>query len=151
MRITPYCRTLSAQVVIAGILGAIAITFGAGLANADRGAVPPAPPHSDAGSAHWPRVGPWPGDGYGPYPYIIGPGPIDSIVEPPASTDDATWPPTGASWPPGGSSGDSSGSATPIVMPHDQPVSQDGGRLRTERSAKPSESQKPIVPVGDGS
>jgi hypothetical protein len=134
MRITLCCRpflgagvatalkSLGAQLLVSIVLGAIAIAFGAGVANAERGPVAPAPAPrhtSAADSARWPRVGPWAGDGFGPY--IVGPAATNSSEEPPASSEDATWPPTGPSWPPGGSSGDSSGSATPIVMPHDQP------------------------------
>jgi hypothetical protein len=100
MRITLWCRSFLAGVLVSVALAASAIAFGAGVANAEHG-----------------RIGPWPGDGYGYGPYIVAPGPNAA----PASSDDATWPPTGPSWPPGGSGGDSGGSATPIVMPHNQP------------------------------
>jgi hypothetical protein len=101
MRITLWCRSFLAGVLVSTVLAASAITFGAGVANAEHG-----------------RIGPWPGDGYGFGPYIVAPEPTNAS---PASSDDATWPPTGPSWPPGGSGGDSGGSATPIVMPHNQP------------------------------
>jgi hypothetical protein len=104
MRITLCCRSFLAGVLVSLVLAASAIAFGAGVANAEHG-----------------RIGPWPGDGYGFGPYIVAPEPTNASEEEPASSDDATWPPTGPSWPPGGSSGDSAGSATPIVMPHHQP------------------------------
>ena len=112
-------KSIGAQLVITSVLGALATAFGAGAANAAHGAVPPAPAHRNApaaGSAHWSRVGPWRGDEF--LPYIVAPTPTDSIVEQPASSDDATWPPTGPSWPPGGGGGGFRGSGTPIVMPH---------------------------------
>jgi hypothetical protein len=111
-------KSIGAQVLITGVLGAIAMGFGAGVANAAHGAATPVParPHAPAAaSARWTRVGPWPGDPFGPYGAV--PAPTESPEEQPASNDDATWRPTGASWPPGGGGGDSSGSATPIVMP----------------------------------
>jgi hypothetical protein len=121
MRITlcSALKSLGAQLLITAVLGATAIAFGSGVANAAHGAVAPAPARghtSAAGSAHWRRVGPWPG--YGFAPYIVAPAPTDSAGEQDASGDDATWPPTGVSWPPGGNSGASPGSGRPIVMPH---------------------------------
>jgi hypothetical protein len=117
MRITlcSALKRLGAQLLITAVLGTTAIAFGAGVANAAHGAVAPAPARghtSAAGSAHWRRVGPWPG--YGFAPYIVAPAPTDSAEE-----QDATWPPTGESWPPGGNSGASPGSGRPIVMPHE--------------------------------
>ena len=110
-------KSLAAQLVVTGALGALAIGFGAGAANAARGPVAPAPPHPSApvaSSPHWSGDGPWRGDEF--LPYIVAPAP--TIVNQPASSDDATWPPTGPSWPPGGFSAGSRGSGKPIVMPH---------------------------------
>ena len=109
-------KSLGAQLVITSALGALAIAFGAGAANAAHGPVAPAPPHASApapDSAHWSGGGPWRGDEF--LPYIVAPAP--TIVDQPASSDDATWPPNGPSWPPGGGGGPR-GSGTPIVMPH---------------------------------
>ncbi len=100
---------LGARVLITVVLGAIAIGSGAGVANAA-----PARPHAPAAaSAQWTRVGPWPGDPFGPYGAV--PAPTESPEEHPTASGDATWPPTSVSWPPGGDSGNSSGSVTPIV------------------------------------
>jgi len=94
-------KSLGAQLLITAVLGATAIGFGAGVANA----------------ARWRPDGPWPGYGFGPYT-IVAPGPTGSNED----QGDASWPPTGASWPPGGAGGASRGSSAPIVMPHNQQV-----------------------------
>ncbi len=119
-------KSLGAQILIAGALGASTIIFGAGAAHAAHVAPRPAPgPRPGVVSLPWGVFG----------PYIPSPPPIDSSGEGQGGSAGGTWPPTNVSWPPGGG-GSSATSHIPIVMP-----------VGPSAPAGPSERPKPIVPA----